>query len=196
MNLIEVTSIDEADLPLDRYRDHLRLGRGFDDDALQDALLESTLLAAISAIEQRTGKALLSRQFRYRVAEWETGTVQSLPRGPLQAIERVSVVQRDGTKTDLASQSYVMIPDAFRPAVQTLSVFPQIPSGGSAEIAFTAGYGAGWADVPDSLGQAVFILAAHFYETRDGESAKGLPAMVRALTSVFRDVRLWRGRSK
>lgn len=196
MNLSEVTPVPLSALPLQAYRDHLRLGRGFDDDSLQDAVLESTLLAAISAIEDRTGKALLRRQFRYRIGTWQTATVQSLPRGPVQEVQLVTLTARDGGTTVLPADGYTMLPDTFRPALQAVTSFPAVPLGGYAEIDFDAGYGAEWEDVPHSLAQAVFILAAHFYEARDGEGTRGLPAMVRSLIEMFRDIRVFGGRRR
>lgn len=196
MNLNEVTSVPLASLPLQEFRDHLRLGRGFDDDSLQDAVLESALLAAINAIEDRTAKALLRRQFRFEVASWETPAVQSLPRGPLVAIQRVALLDRAGTVTELSPGSYGLLHDTFRPGLRAQSAFPIVPSLGSAEILFEAGYGDQWSDVPESLAQAVFILAAHFYEARDGRGARGFPALVRSLISAFRDVRIFGGRRK
>jgi hypothetical protein len=55
MMLTEVTALPQAVLPVAQFRDHLRLGSGFDDDALQDGLIETYLRAAIAAIEARIG---------------------------------------------------------------------------------------------------------------------------------------------
>lgn len=196
MNLTEVTKVPLTALPLQAYRDHLRLGRGFDDDGLQDAVLESTLLAAISAIENRTGKALLQRQFRYRLAAWESATAQSLPRGPIQAVQKVAVVQQDGHEIVAEPDSFQVLPDIFRPTVRACSALPIVPIGGHAEIVFDAGYGPDWGDIPESLAQATFILAAHFYEARDGEAAAGLPRIVRSLIDAFREIRVFGGRRR
>ena len=57
--LIEQTSVPVSALPVAEFKDHLRLGAGFADGALQDAVLETCLRAAISSIEARTGKALI-----------------------------------------------------------------------------------------------------------------------------------------
>jgi uncharacterized phiE125 gp8 family phage protein len=196
MNLSEVTSVPLASLPLQEFRDHLRLGRGFEDESLQDAVLESSLLAAINAIEDRTGKALLRRQFRFQVTAWESPTVQSLPRGPFVELRRIALLDMGGSESELSVGDYGLLQDSFRPALCAQSVFPQIPSHGSAQIDFDAGYGNEWTDIPRSLAQAVFILAAHFYEARDGREGYGFPALVRTLIAAFRDVRIFGGRRK
>ncbi len=46
-------------------REHLRLGTGFGEDGLQDPVLAGFLRAALAAIEGRTGKALIARDFLY-----------------------------------------------------------------------------------------------------------------------------------
>jgi uncharacterized phiE125 gp8 family phage protein len=63
------------------------------------------------------------------------------------------------------------------------------------EIGFTAGFGAGWADVPADLRQAVMLLAAQFYETRHdaGDAVAGLPLAVQSLLERWRTVRLFGG---
>ena len=63
MMLIEQTGVPTAALPVQEFKDHLRLGTGFADDTVQDALVEAYLRAALAAIEGRIGKALLPAIF-------------------------------------------------------------------------------------------------------------------------------------
>ena len=51
MNLIELTTIPSAEIPVRAFADHLKLGSGFADDGSQDDLLEGYLRAAMAAIE-------------------------------------------------------------------------------------------------------------------------------------------------
>ena len=68
---------------------------------------------------------------------------------------------------------------------------PKIPRGGHAEIRFTAGFGEAWEDVPADLRQAVFLLAAHFYENRaEGAVAGTMPFGVLVLIEAYRVTRL------
>ena len=48
MMLIEQTTVPTTALPLQAFKDHLRLGTGFGAETLQDGLLESHLRAAIA----------------------------------------------------------------------------------------------------------------------------------------------------
>src|SRR6056297_1223845 len=63
MMLIEETTVPQSALPLGLFKEHLRLGSGFSDDGLQDGLLEGFLRSAMAAIEGRTSKVLIERDF-------------------------------------------------------------------------------------------------------------------------------------
>ena len=71
--LIEKAQIEDADLPLDAFKAHLRQGTGFGNDTLQDAVLTGFLRAAISAIETRIGKVLMQRIFEWRIGAGAAG---------------------------------------------------------------------------------------------------------------------------
>ena len=62
--LTELEPVPTAALPLSALRDHLRLGTGFADDALQDAILEAALRGALGAVEARIGRMLIARTLR------------------------------------------------------------------------------------------------------------------------------------
>ena len=77
MNLVELTEVPDEALPVALLREHLRLGTGFPDDSLQDALLAGFLRAALAAIEGRTGKALLERSFALTLSAWRCWSAAS-----------------------------------------------------------------------------------------------------------------------
>ena len=86
--------------------------------------------------------------------------------------------------------------DAHRPVLRPAGhCLPMVPSGGVIEILFRAGYGAAWSDLPPDLGQAVLLLAAHFYEHRSETAlAEGcMPFGVASLIERYRKVRLFGG---
>ena len=68
---------------------------------------------------------------------------------------------------------------------------------GQAEIRFTAGFGEAWDEVPADLRQAVFLLAAHFYENRaeGAVSAGSMPFGVLVLIEAYRATRIGGGLS-
>lgn len=191
MMLTEVTPIPGASLPVQKLKDHLRMGSGFGDDSLQDGLLEDHLRTAIALIEGQVSKAVLTRRFLLTVNDWRSLDEQTLPLAPVSTI--VSVVTRDrlGAATILATDRYVLVQDIQRPRVAASGyLLPTIPQDGRAEILFDAGFGPDWDDVPPGLAQAVLITASELYEHRTPAGAMtGLPAIVQRLLDPWRVIR-------
>ncbi|WP_417255523.1 head-tail connector protein [Celeribacter halophilus] len=198
MMLMEQTQMATAALPVAEFRDHMRLGTGFDDDGVQDGALETFLRAAIAAVEGRTGKVLISRDFLYTLRAWRDLGAQVLPVAPVTAINSFVIVDRTGAETTIDAAKYMLEQDMQRPRlVSTGFVLPQVPVAGEARIAFTAGFATRWSDLPADLAQAVFLLAAHYYEHRH-ETAVGealMPFGVRTLLERYRTLRLFGGRN-
>lgn len=196
MILTETTTIPASALPLAALKDQLRLGTGFADDGLQDALVESHLRAAIAAIEGRTGKALVERGFLLRLDDWRFAAAQPLPVAPVAAITSVTLRDRLGAATTADATRWRLVPDAHRPRLAaTGAALPAVPEGGWIEVAFDAGFGAAWGSVPPDLSQAVLLLAAEFYERRSeaGLRTAGLPFGVVSLIERWRTVRTFGG---
>jgi uncharacterized phiE125 gp8 family phage protein len=195
MMLVEETAVPALALPIGALRDHLRLGTGFADDGLQDGVLEECLRAAIAAIEGRTGKVLLARNWRWSVTAWRDLARQVLPVAPVSEITFFAIRDRTGVETPVPSERWWLEADMHRPAlVATGLMLPTIPVGGSAEIGFTAGFAADWAGVPPDLRQAALLLAAHYYEHRhEVASGGGIPQGVAAMVERYRQVRLFGG---
>lgn len=195
MNLVEVGTLVTADFPVGALREHLRLGTGFGEDALQDDVLEGFLRAAVAAVEARTGKVLLSREFLMTLSIWRTASGQDLPVAPVTAIGSVILRDQAGAAEPLDLDSIRLIEDQHHPSIRSLGFcLPTIPLNGEAEIGFTAGYGA-WADVPEDLKQAVLLLAAHYYEFRSETTlSQGcMPFGVTSLLERYRPIRLRAG---
>jgi len=196
MILVEQTTVPVEALPVPEFRDYLRLGTGFADDTVQDGVLETCLRAAIAAIEARTGKALIERSFRWSVTRWRYGDRQVLPVAPVAAITAVILGDRAGSETTVAPERYGLERDAHRPALVAMgAALPAIPTGGSAEIDFVAGYSASWAGIPPVLKKAALMLAAHFYEHRHAMAfeADGIPTIINDLLVPFLNIRIFGG---
>jgi uncharacterized phiE125 gp8 family phage protein len=197
MMVVELTTVPSAALPVALFRQHLRLGTGFAEDSLQDAVLDNLLRAALAAVEGRTGKALIRRGFVWTLTRWSDAECQPLPLAPVVAIDALRLFSRTGSETVVEPAAYRLVRDTHRPLLQpTAMVLPTIDQGGMVEIELEAGYGEAWAEVPADLGQAVLLLAAHYYEHRnDATDAKltQLPYGVTALLERFRNLRVGRG---
>lgn len=196
MMLNEVTAVPGTALPVAEFRDHLRLGTDFADLGAEDAALMSYLRAAIAAIEGRTAKALLAREFRLSLTCWRWGDMQTLPIAPVSAVTALRLVDATGAETPVTA-GWRLVPDMARPRIEALgAALPVIPVHGRVEIDFAAGFGAVWSALPVDLAQAVFLLAAQYYELRHDGAAEGgaMPFGVMALIERWRTVRVLGGR--
>lgn len=193
MYLIEESQIPEAALPVARLRDHLRLGSGFSEDGLQDDLLAGFLRAAIAAVESRTGKSLLVKDYLCSLHCWRDVTGQPLPIAPVLAITQVILLDRFGAGTVVEASRYALEKDGTHPRIlPTGTVLPSVPEHGSVEVRFRAGMAESFGELPADLAQAVMLLAAHYYEYRD-EMALGagcMPFGVTSLIARYRPMRL------
>jgi uncharacterized phiE125 gp8 family phage protein len=196
MMLVEETSVPTEALPVEEFRDHLRLGSGFSDDTLQDSVLESFLRAAISAVEARTGKVMFQQTFGWTLYGWRHGAAQGLPVAPVSEVIDVTLEDAQGTVVSVASSAYRLVSDPHHPILKGVSgALPSIPSDGSTTVRFVAGYGAVWSDSPADMRQAVLLLAAHYYEFRHETSlSEGcMPFGVVSLLERYRPMRLGAG---
>ena len=196
MMLVEETTVPQAALPVTEFKAHLRLGSGFAEGQVQDAVLESFLRAAMTAIEARTGKALIERDFSYSLGAWRDAGGQGLPVAPVSAITELTLEDATGDVQLIDPAAYRLAQDMQRPRLMPMgTLLPTLPTNGAAIVRFTAGFGPAWADLPADLAQAVMLLAAHYYEYRD-ETALGAGCMPFGVTSLierYRTVRLLGG---
>lgn len=191
--LIEQTTVPDAALPVDQFKAHLRLGTGFDEASLQDGVLKGFLRAAIAAIEARTGKVLVSRDFTLIVDRWRQPDVLDLPVAPVNAVSGVVLEDAQGAQTAVAPTAWWLERDSQRPRLRSAGLmFPAIPTGGTVRIGFAAGMAADWGGLPADLGHAVMLLAAHYYEYRDATAlGQGcMPFGVTSLIQRYRGLRL------
>ena len=197
MMLTEMTTVPGAALPVQAFKDHLRLGTGFSDDGMQDGLIEAYLRAAIAAIEGRIGKVLIARRFKLVLEDWRSAGEQTLPVAPVTGVVSVTVVDAAEVPLVVGAGRYRLVTDMQRPKLTAVGVLlPVVPMDGRAEVVFDAGFGATWAAVPVDLAQAVLLLAAEYYELRQaGDSGQaGLPFAVQALIERWRTVRILGGK--
>ena len=196
MILVEETSVPGALLPVEQFKAHLRLGTGFSDDSVQDAVLESFLRAALAAIEARTGKVILRREFTWSLTAWRDSRGQALPVAPVNAIVEVIITDRLGGTEAVEPSLYRLAKDEQRPRLlPTGFMLPTVPVGGSVDVTFSAGYANVWSDLPEDLAHAVLLLAAHYYEYRhETQLGQGcMPFGVSSLIERYKTVRLLGG---
>ncbi|MBR3372003.1 MAG: hypothetical protein IKG52_15375 [Rhodobacteraceae bacterium] len=191
MDLQATSPIPPAALPVAAFRDHLRLSSGFADGVTEDALLEQYLRAALESVERRVSRALFLRDYTLRLTRWRDDYAQTLPRAPVVVVTALTLRDRSGAQTLVPADRYILQADGARPRiVATGATLPAIASRGTVEIAFSAGFGAAWDDIPADLRQAVLLLAAQYYEHRDSGGAQDMGFGVAALLERWRDMRM------
>ena len=196
MMLIEETTVPDAVLPVDDLKAHLRLGTGFGEDTTQDEVLSGFLRAAVSAIEARTGKILITRRFSWTLSFWRDRDGQGLRVAPVTELTRFARVNADGEARDVDAAAWWLERDSLNPRLRARgAALPVIPHNGTAVIEFDAGFGASWTDVPADLQQAVKMLAAHYYEYRHDTSLSDgcMPFGVTSLIQRYKVMRLGAG---
>lgn len=180
-------------VPLHELSTHLRMAQGFTDDGSEDMLLELYLRNATAVIEERTSKALVARPCTLQVACWNRNGHLHLPVGPVASIDQIQIT-RPGSTFVLSTDDWSLEPGTSRQRLTGPNGGPlrALPHGALAEITFTAGFGTSWNDVPDDLRQAVLLLAAHYYENRDGDTAVdgGLPFGIAPIVERHVPIRL------
>jgi uncharacterized phiE125 gp8 family phage protein len=198
MMLIEETTVPDAALPVEDFKAHLRLGTSFAQETVQDEVLTGFLRAAMAAIEARTGKVLMIRDFSWSLHEWQQSDSQGLPVAPVVQITRVALLSRGGNEATVSPDVYWLERDGIRPRLRaTGASLPTIPQGGSVILQFEAGYSAIWSSLPADLKQAVLLLASHYYEFRHETSLSDgcMPFGVTSLIERYRTFRIGTGRS-
>lgn len=200
MMLVELTAPAIEALPVAGLREHLRLGSGFDmaEDAAETAALAGFLRAAIATIEARTGKVLLTRQFRLRLEEWRDPAGQPLPLAPVGSVERIEITDVAGITALVEAGRWRLVQDMQRPMLMPVGAWlPTVPEGGFVTVTFSAGFGPWWDSVPADLAQAVLMLATRYHEDRSFEGSQGaMPFGVSALIERWRSVRVLGGRGR
>ena len=76
MMLVEETTVPHSALPVAQFKDHLRLGSGFPTMDCRTPCWKAILRAAMAAIEARTGKILIEREFSWTLTAWRDGRRQ------------------------------------------------------------------------------------------------------------------------
>jgi uncharacterized phiE125 gp8 family phage protein len=190
--LITETNVPDAVLPVAALKAHMRLGTGVAEDTLQDAVLGSYLRAAMAAIETRTGKILLEREFTLVVQSTDSTCTLPLTVAPVTVIADVQLVSRSGIERAVNASVYWLERDGHTPKLRaTGACLPMPEAGGELRVRFLAGFGPEWDDVPADMQQAVLLLAAHYYEYRH-DTALGNGCMPFGVTSLIERFRILR----
>lgn len=157
---------------LDQMKVYLRV-----DDDSDDDFISVLITAARERVEDLTGRCLMQQQWQLGLDRfpYHRGEIL-LPRAPLLSLDSITYLDLVGQRVTLSDYTVDELsePTRIRPARNT--TWPQhVTDTNSIVITFTVGY----AVVPQSLQQAMRLIAASYYDNRaevvQGASFASLP---------------------
>lgn len=139
------------------------------DSAADDTLITGLIVAARQQAEERTGRALITQQWRYDLAAFPIDHVE-LPNPPLQSVQGITYLDAAGNRQTLAGTEYDVIAaesvgvalPAYGKAWPACRAHP-----GSVQISFTAGYGLSAGNVPQAIRQWILLAIGTWYAQRE-----------------------------
>ncbi len=192
MTAILISGPATEPVTLAEARAHLRV-----DTADEDTLISSLITAARIHIELACSKVLITQSWKLYFDRWPSKSVIEIPLAPLQGVSAISIYDADDNSESIASSRWyadtVSVPG--RLVRRFGSVWPDpARAANGIEITLSAGYGDTASDVPQTLRQAILLLVAHWFETREpvvlGAAAISVPLAVDALIAPAKAVRL------
>lgn len=152
------------------------------DDINSDAEILSLIGAATDHAEALCNRPFINREFQ--------ATFDSFPRcielnqTPVQSVDLVEYVDTNGaTQTLVATEYQVDLGNRFRKARIVEAYNKTYPSTrvqmNAVTVTFTAGYGADWNSVPDTIKTTIKYLVSHYFINRSSEGK--VPEMIKML---------------
>lgn len=143
---------------------HLRI-IGTDDDAYLAAIIP----AAREAVENLTGRAIISTTFTMTLDAFPCDSIIELPRNPVSAVSSVKYYNGSGVLTTFDAASYLTdaSSEPGRIILKDGYTWPQTWNNPQAvQIEFVAGYGDAGSDAPPSFRHAILLFLDHLYANR------------------------------
>jgi len=137
-----------------------------------DSLITALIVTARQQAEHRTGRALVSQQWRLGLDQFPDDSLE-LPKPRLVSVQSVTYLDSNGTRQTLSGGDYEVITDelvgrlvpAFGKSWPDCREHP-----GSVQVSYTCGYGAA-SDVPQSIKAWMLLAIGAWYENREALTA-------------------------
>lgn len=153
---------------LAEFKEHLKIEL---DVTVEDAMLQRMINAATEQAQGLTGRALITQTWEYYIDRWPLSGQIELPLPPLQSVSSIKYTDVDGNEStfDAASYSVDNVSYIGRVVLNAGYSWPSVNLNNTNPIKITliAGYGDDETDVPQTINQAILLLAANLYEYRD-----------------------------
>ncbi len=136
-----------------------------------DGLLLGYVAAAREYCEKLCGRAFITQEWDFWLPGWPPANRIRIPFAPLQSVEYLKYTDSSETATTVDPSIYVVQPGATpgELVLRFAQIWPPIVMSPSwpINVRFKAGYGDAASKVPQSIKQAILMLAAHWYENRE-----------------------------
>ena len=148
---------------------HLRVDADITED---DGLIAALIVTARQQAEHRTGRALVTQQWRLGLDRFADDSLE-LPLRKRRAVQSVPYLDAEGVRQTLAGAEYDVVTDelvgrllpAFGKTWPDCRIRP-----GSVQVSYTCGYGAA-SDVPQSIKAWMLLAIGAWYENREALTA-------------------------
>lgn len=140
------------------------------DETEDQPLITALITAAREYCEKYSGRAYITQTIRASFDSWPLFPIR-LPRPPLAAVDSVKYYGEDNAEYTLDAASYYTDTDS-EPGRIAIASGISLPATtlrdiNAVQITYTAGYGAAATAVPQRVKQAIMLLVAHWYESRE-----------------------------
>jgi uncharacterized phiE125 gp8 family phage protein len=180
---LEPVSLTEA-------KAHLRV-----DASAEDQFVTSLITTSRLQVEAILGLALIQQSWLWRFDAWPAPGVV-FPLRPITSIASVRTQNSDLSYTTVPPSNYILDGQGLPPRLVPVNAGFANPGAAALgiEITFTAGFGPAAGDVPAPLRQAILLLIAHWFETREPILADGtaMPRFPDAVTGLIEPYRMRR----
>lgn len=186
MNNYLITKPAREPITLQQAKDHLNID--FNDD---DALIEMIITAAREAVENYTGRILITSTRGHQRDCLDD--VIELPH-TAQSVTSIEYIDADGATQTLAQTEYDL--DVNRtPARITRGYDKTYPSvrntHNAVTITYVSGYGDNAQDVPAPLKSAMLLLIGHLYENREATAPISITEVPMATSYLIKPYRIY-----
>ena len=172
---------------LEDFKVHARVD--YDD---QDAVIENQIKAARLFCEEYLQRSFITTTWALTMDAFPCHAIE-LQRANLIAVSSVTYVDTNGNTQTWDAANYRVDAYSEPPRIEPAYALTWPTTrdvSNAASITFTAGYGATAASVPQSIKQAILLLAAHWFENREpvniGNIVSPIPMTVESLLMTER----------
>lgn len=168
---------------LEDFKAHARVD--YDD---QDTVITNQITAARLYCEEYLQRSFITTTWALTMDAFPCDDEIELQRANLIAVSSITYVDTNGTTQTLSSSNYRVDAYGEPPRIEPAYGYywPMTRNVSNAvTVTFTAGYGATAASVPQSIKQAILLLANHWYENREPVSQQSMAPIPMTIESLL-----------